>query len=64
MNDMNVHYGYVHFHFPWTWIKDKQIVHQGNHISGMLMILDMNDNLIKVYGYESVSESEGAGDED
>lgn len=56
MSDMNLHYGYVHFTFPWTWIRDKQMVHQGNHISGMLMILDMNDNLIKVYGYELVSE--------
>ena len=56
MSDMNVHYGYVHFHFPWTWIRDKQIVVQGDKWRGMLLILDSDDNVIKMYGYELVSE--------
>ena len=56
MNDMNLHYGYVHFAFPWRWIRDKQIVLQGNKWKGMLLILDSDDNVIKVYGYELVSE--------
>ena len=56
MNDINVHYGYVHFRFPWSFIKDKQIVHEGNYMSGTLMILDNDDRLIKVYAYELVKE--------
>ena len=56
MNDTNVHYGYVHFNFPWTWIRDKQMVLQGDNIRGMLLIFDKDDNLIKMYGYELVSE--------
>lgn len=56
MNDMNIHYGYVYFNFNWTWIKDKQLIHQGNHISGVLLILDQNDNLIKALGYELMEE--------
>ena len=55
MNDMNLHYGYVHFTFPWTWIKDKQIGVQGDKYSGMLLILDSDDNIVKMYGYELVS---------
>ena len=54
--DMNLHWGYVHFNFPWIWIKDKQMVLQGDKRAGMLMIFDKDDNLIKVYGYELVSE--------
>lgn len=56
MNDMNLHYGMVHFAFRWNWIRDKKIVLQGNRISGTLLIFDMDDNLIKMYGYELVSE--------
>lgn len=56
MNDMNLHYGLVHFTFPWRWIRDKQIVLQGDKIRGMLLIFDKDNNLIKMYGYELVSE--------
>jgi len=56
MNDMNLHYGYVHFHFPWRWIRDKEIVVQGNWKTGTLLIFDKNGILIKMYGYELVSE--------
>lgn len=56
MNDMKTHYNYVHFTFPWAWIKDKEIQLEGNHIRGMLYILDKDGRLVKVYGYELVSE--------
>ena len=56
MNDMNIHYGYVHFTFPWTWIKDKEIMVEGNHVRGLLYILDNDGKLVKVYGYELVSQ--------
>ena len=56
MNEARVHYGYVDFTFRWTWIRDKQIVVQGDKYRGMLLILDSDDNVIKMYGYESVSE--------
>jgi len=56
MNDMKTHYNYVHFTFPWGWIKDKEIQLEGNHIRGMLYILDKDGRLVKVYGYELVSE--------
>ena len=54
MNDINLYYGYVHFNFNWTWIRDKQIGFQGDMYSGMLLILDSDDNIVKMYGYEMV----------
>jgi hypothetical protein len=56
MNEARVHYEYVDFTFRWTWIRDKQIVVQGDKYKGMLLILDKDDNVIKMYGYELVSE--------
>lgn len=53
-NETHIHFNMVHFRFDWTWIKDKQIIHQGNQISGMLLILDSDDNIVKMYGYELV----------
>ena len=53
---MKMHYNYVHFTFPWRWIRDKQIVLQGDKWRGMLYILDKDGRLVKVYGYELVSE--------
>lgn len=58
MNEARVHYGYVHFTFPWRWIKDKELVVQGNRYRGMLLILDSDDNVIKMYGYELISKDE------
>ena len=56
MNEARVHYQYVDFNFRWTWIRDKQILVQGDKYRGMLLILDSDDNVIKMYGYELVSE--------
>ena len=58
MNESKVHYGYVNFTFSWTWIKDKQIGFQGDMYSGMLLILDRDDNIVKMYGYELDSETD------
>ena len=56
MNEARIHYNYVDFTFRWTWIRDKQIQVQGDKYRGMLLILDKDDNVIKMYGYELVSE--------
>ena len=53
-NHHNIDYKYVYFEFDWTWIKDKQIIHTGNEIAGILMIIDEEGNAIKMYGYEAI----------
>jgi len=56
MKDAKIDYGYVHFSFRWTWIRDKEIVLKGDKWSGMLMIYNDKGSLIKIYGYELVEE--------
>jgi hypothetical protein len=53
-----IDYGYAHFDFNWTWIKDKQLVMRGNQYAGMLIILDEEGNPVGMYGYELISEYE------
>jgi hypothetical protein len=49
-----IDYKYVYFNFDWNWIKDKQIIHKGNDISGALYILDSDGNLVRGYGYDLI----------
>ena len=60
-NDYNdrakIEYNYVTFTFDWNWIKNKQIIHQGNKDYGMLFILDEEGQAIKMYGYELISDN-------
>lgn len=49
---------YVHFEFPWWWIRNKQIIHRGNSLGGILIIADGQDNVIKMYGYERLDNEE------
>lgn len=49
---MNISKGYVAFEFDWKWIRDKQIIHRGNTLGGMLIIADSEGNVLKMYGYE------------
>jgi hypothetical protein len=53
-----IDYGYAHFNFDWTWIKDKEIILKGNQYFGQLIILDKNGNALKWYGYELISDYE------
>lgn len=48
---------YVHFTFPWWWIKDKIIIHRGNEDYGMLIIADEEGKAVKMYGYELISDN-------
>lgn len=52
-----IDYGYAHFTFDYTWLRDKQIVLQGDKYMGMLIILDSKGNALKWYGYELISEN-------
>ena len=51
-----IDYGYAHFDFDWTWIRDKQIIHNGNQYMGMVMIIDSEGEIVGWYGYELISE--------
>ena len=53
-----IDYGYAHFNFDWTWIKDKEIVLRGNAEAGMLIILDERGRAVGMYAYELISEYE------
>jgi len=50
MHNIDLHYAY--FNFNWTWIRDKQIIHKGNQLGGMLIIADADGKALKIYGYE------------
>jgi len=56
MKNARIDYGYVHFSFRWTWIRDKEMVVRGDKWSGMLMIYNDKGKLIKIYGYELVKD--------
>lgn len=47
---------YVHFTFPWWWIRDKIIIHRGNEDYGMLIIADEEGKAVKMYGYELITD--------
>jgi hypothetical protein len=53
-NYHNIDYQYVHLNFNWTWIRDKQIIHNGDEFGGILLILDSDGNKVKMYGYELI----------
>jgi hypothetical protein len=51
-----IDYNYAHFNFDWTWIRDKEIIHQGNEDIGMLMIATEDGQIVGMYGYELISK--------
>lgn len=51
-----IDFGYAHFNFDWTWIKDKEIIVKGDQYAGMLIILDSKGRAVGMYGYELISE--------
>ena len=48
---------YVIFYFPYTWIRDKQLIHKGDKYSGMLIIAEDDGTVVRMYGYEMVSDN-------
>lgn len=57
-----IDYGYAHFEFDWTFIKDKLIIHQGNDKIGMLMIATEEGEVVRMYGYELINDKEEQND--
>jgi hypothetical protein len=53
-----IDYGYAHFNFDWTWIKDKELVIKGDQYAGMLIILDDRGRAVGMYAYELISDYE------
>jgi hypothetical protein len=53
-----IDYGYAHFNFDWTWIKDKELVMKGDQYAGMLIILDDRGRTVGMYAYELISDYE------
>jgi hypothetical protein len=53
-----IDYGYAHFNFDWTWIKDKELVMKGDQYAGMLIILDDIGRAVGMYAYEMISDYE------
>ena len=49
---------YIQFEFDYMWIRDKQIIHKGNEYYGMLIILDDEGRMVKMYGYELIEDNE------
>jgi hypothetical protein len=48
----------IEFTFAYQWLKDKQIIVDGTEYSGILIISDWDDNIIKMYGYERLETNE------
>jgi hypothetical protein len=50
----NIGYHYAYFNFSYTWLRDKQIIHKGNSLGGMLIITDQDGVALRMYGYERI----------
>jgi hypothetical protein len=53
-----IDYGYAHFNFDWTWIRDKELIMKGDQYAGMLIVLDHKGRAVGMYAYELISEYE------
>lgn len=53
-----IDYRYAHFDFNYVWLRDKQIVLQGDEYMGMLIILDSKGNALKWYAYEMIDDED------
>ena len=49
-----IDYGYAHFNFDWQWIKDKEIVVEGDEYEGVLMIINDKGQMVGFYGYQLI----------
>ncbi len=53
-----IDYGYAHFNFDYTWLRDKEIVVEGDEYEGVLMIINDKGQMVGFYGYQLISEYE------
>jgi hypothetical protein len=53
-NYHHIDYNYAYFNFSWTWIRDKQIILEGNNMSGVMIIADEERRPLKVFRYERI----------
>jgi hypothetical protein len=53
-----VDYGYAHFNFDWQWIKDKEIIHEGDEYEGILIIFNDKGQRVGFYGYKTIEYEE------
>lgn len=53
-----IDYNYAHFTFDYTWLRDKQIIHNGDYKGGVLIIVNEDGIPVGMYGYELISEYE------
>jgi len=44
--------------YEWNWIRDKEIIIDGNEWRGLIMIQDEDGRIIELYGYEKVLDKE------
>lgn len=53
-NYHNIDYQFVYFNFSYTWLRDKQIILNGDEMGGVLIIADEAGRALKMYGYERI----------
>ena len=53
-NYHSIDYQYVYFNFDYTWLRDKQIIHNGTELGGVLIIAELNGDIVKMFGYELI----------
>jgi hypothetical protein len=51
-----IDYNYAHFNFDWSWIKDKEIVVDGDEYEGVLMIINDKGQMVGFYGYQLIEQ--------
>jgi len=51
-----IDYDKVHCQLYWNEVKDTTWVYDGDEWSGTLIILDSDDEIIKVIGYEKIND--------
>jgi len=48
----------IQLFYEWNWIRDKEIIIDGNEWRGLIMIQDEDGRLLELYGYEKVLDKE------
>jgi hypothetical protein len=49
-----IDYGYAHFNFDWTWIRDKEIIVDGDELEGVVIIVNSKGHMVGFYGYQMI----------
>lgn len=48
----------IQLFYEWHYIRDKEIIIDGNEWRGLIMIQDEDGRIIELYGYEKVLDKE------